>query len=139
MKEFCIEKKVYYHDTDAGGIVYYANYLKYLEEGRSEYCLKQGVDLVEYMRQGIVFPVVRLEIDYKNSARYGDTIQVKSRIEKLGNASVYFVQEIRRGEALLAVAKTVWACVSMSIVSASPSLMRPQKIPDAIRQKLLTE
>jgi acyl-CoA thioester hydrolase len=77
MADFSIEKKVYYHDTDCGGIVYYANYLKFLEESRSEYCLLRGVDLAALMREGTGFPVVHIEVDYKGAARYADTVQVR--------------------------------------------------------------
>ncbi len=96
--DFYIEKKIYYHDTDAGGVVYYASYLKHLEEGRTEYCRGKGIDLAEYAASGTIFPVVHLEVDYKSPARYGDTIRVLTRPEKVGNAYLCFSQEIKVGE-----------------------------------------
>jgi acyl-CoA thioester hydrolase len=131
MGDFFIEKKVYYHDTDAGGVVYYANYLKHLEEGRTEYLRSKGIDVVEYARNGIIFPVVRLEIDYKTPARYGDTIRVLTRPEKIGNASLCFSQEIKRGEATILRAKTVWACVK-----PNGSGMKTTRIPEEVRSKI---
>lgn len=123
-----IEKRIYYHDTDAGGIVYYASYLKYLEEGRTEYCRAHGIDVAELAKNGIVFPVVHLEIDYKRPARYGDLIQVFTKPEKIGNASLCFSQEIRNGESILLQAKTIWACVNKDL--------KPVRIPEAMRMKL---
>lgn len=129
MKSFSINKKIYYHDTDAGGVVYYASYLKHLEEGRTEYCRSAGIDMAEYARNGIIFPVVHLEIDYKTPARYGDTITVITKPEKLGNASLNFRQEIKRGEDLILAASTVWACVKTPVLKAT-------RIPEEIRSKL---
>lgn len=124
----CIEKKIYYHDTDAGGVVYYANYLKHLEEGRFEFCLSRGVNMVESAKDGVIFPVVHLEIDYKSPARYGDIVKVFTLIEKLGFSSIYFIQEIKREDVALVKAKTIWACVNKGL--------KPQPIPEKIKQAL---
>jgi acyl-CoA thioester hydrolase len=126
--DYHMEKRIYYHDTDAGGVVYYASYLKHLEEGRTEYCRSRGVDIAEYARNGTIFPVVHLEIDYKSPAKYGDTISVFTRPEKIGNASLSFVQEIKKGEKLILQAKTVWACININ--------MRPTRIPEEFRSKI---
>lgn len=112
MEEFFIEKKIYYHDTDCGGVVYYANYLKYLEEGRAEYCASRGIKLSGYRDKGIEFPVVHLEIDYKAPARYADIIKVFTRVEKIGGSSIHFLQEIKKDALVLVKAKTVWACIN---------------------------
>jgi acyl-CoA thioester hydrolase len=131
-----IEKKVYYHDTDAGGVVYYASYLRHLEEGRCEYMRSRGVDVASYAASGIIFPVVRLEVDYKTPARYGDTIMVFTRPGSIGNASISFDQEIRRGEGLILKAKTVWACVKVSVRETANTPLRPVRIPREIRDKI---
>lgn len=128
MAEHFIEKKIYYHDTDAGGVVYYANYLKHLEEGRFEFCLSKGVSMVESAKEGAIFPVVHFEIDYKSPARYGDVIKVFTIVEKIGFSSIHFLQEIKRGEITLVKAKTIWACVNHAL--------KPQAIPDKIKQSL---
>jgi acyl-CoA thioester hydrolase len=114
MKEHQLDNKIYYHDTDAGGVVYYATYLKHLEEGRNEYCASRGVDLRALAEEGIQFPVVHIEVDYKSPARYGDTISIFTRVEKIGTSSLHFHQQISRQGKLLVAAKTVWACVDKS-------------------------
>lgn len=126
---FHIDKKIYYHDTDAGGVVYYASYLRHLEEGRTEYCRSMGIDIAGYAQSGIIFPVVHLEVDYKSPARYGDTISIYTKPEKVGNASLSFSQEIKKGEATILRASTVWACVKY------PAL-KPTRIPEDIRSKI---
>ena len=128
MKESILRNKIYYHDTDAGGIVYYARYLEHLEEARSEMLADRGIVVSEYARKGVVFPVVHLEIDYKSPARYGDTIEIRTSVEKIGNASIQFHQNITRDGVTLIEAKTIWACVSLS--------MKPCRVPDEIRKAL---
>lgn len=128
MSDFCIDNKIYYHDTDCGGVVYYAKYLEHLEEGRSQFCLNKGVDLSEYAKKGVAFPVVHEEAEYKSPARYGDTIKIMTRLEKIGNSSIHFAQEIKRENVLLVKAKTVWACVD--------SDLKTRLIPEEIKNKL---
>ncbi|MDD2703680.1 MAG: thioesterase family protein [Candidatus Omnitrophica bacterium] len=111
MEEFSIEKKIYYHDTDCGGVVYYANYLKFLEEGRTEFCADRGISLKELADKGAVFPVVHVEVNYKSPARYQDIIRIHTKVAKVGNSSVHYDQKITRDGVLLVEAKTVWACV----------------------------
>ena len=111
MKDFYIEKKMYYHDTDCGGLVYYANYLKSLEEGRSEFCLSKGVDLKGLVDAGIYFVVARVEIDYKAPARYQDNLRIYTRIEKVGGSSIHFWQEVKKDTITIIEAKTIWVCV----------------------------
>ncbi len=129
MSEYHYEKKIYYHDTDAGGVVYYGSYLKHLEEARTEYFNHLGVDLIEYTKNGILFPVVHLELDYKKPARYGDVVQIFTRPEKVGSASLTFTQEIKRGEATLVTVRVVWACVNGDL--------KPIGIPEDIRSKII--
>nr|MBU1328802.1 acyl-CoA thioesterase [Candidatus Omnitrophota bacterium] len=131
MEDHYIEKKIYYHDTDAGGVMYYANYLNYLEEARFEFCLKKGVSLPESAKQGVLFAVVHVDIDYKSPARYGDVIRIFTSIEKIGFSSVHFLEEIKRGEIVLVKARAVWACVNEAL--------KPQAIPDKIKQALKKE
>jgi acyl-CoA thioester hydrolase len=109
-------------------VVYYAAYLEHLEEGRSEFLASKGVDLVQYSREGIVFPVVRIEVDYKRPARYGDLVRICTSVEKIGNCSITFSQEIKREEEILIQAKIIWACVD--------NAMKPRRIPDPIKKAL---
>jgi acyl-CoA thioester hydrolase len=128
MAEFLIEKKVFYHDTDSGGVVYYANYLKFMEEARTEFCLARGVYVADWFKKGIGFVVVHVEVDYKAPAQYGDVLQVSAEAEKLGNSSVHFIQEIRKGQKLLVSARTVWACVGKDF--------KTQSLPQEVRSGL---
>lgn len=121
MKESYLEKKIYYHDTDCGGVVYYANYLKYLEEARTEFFLNLGIDLKELMEKGIYFVVSRVEIDYKSPARYQDLIRVKTEIEKKGFSTIHFLQRVLKDEKVLVEARTILVCVN--------SEFRPIRIP----------
>jgi acyl-CoA thioester hydrolase len=129
MTDFIIENKIYYHDTDSGGLVYYAAYLEHLEEGRAEYCRSKGVILNEYALKGVVFPVVHAQIEYKAPARYADTIRIYTRVEKIGHSSIHFLQEIKKDKLVLVKAKTIWACIGNDFVS--------REVPPEIRKALL--
>ena len=127
MSEFFMEKRIYYHDTDCGGVVYYATYLKYFEEARTEYLRSLGIDVAEYAVKGNLFAVVHMEIDYKCPARYGDIIKVSAGIETIGNASIHFVQEVKRGDKLLVKAKVVLACIDNN--------MKARRVPEDLKEK----
>lgn len=85
-----IEVKIYYEDTDCGNVVYYANYLKYMERGRTEHLAEQGFNVSELAAQDTVFVVARVEIDYRSSARLGETIVVKTSIAEMTRTSILF-------------------------------------------------
>jgi acyl-CoA thioester hydrolase len=93
--------RVYYEDTDFGGIVYYANYLKFIERGRSEWVRGLGVDQVDMKASGVVFAVRRVEADYFMPARYDDALVVETRVEKLTGARLVVRQGVMRGADLL--------------------------------------
>ena len=128
MEKFYLEKKIYYHDTDCGGVVYYANYLKYLEEGRTEFCISNGIDIKGLAEKGIYFVVAHTEIDYKAPAHYQDKIKVFTKIEKIGNASIHFSQDIFKDNILLIQSKTTWVCVNQDF--------RPKAVPEEIKKVL---
>ena len=94
--------RIYYEDTDMAGIVYYANYLKFFERGRSEAVRAMGIDQNQ-MREGrgIVFAVRRAEIDYFAPARLDDLITLRTRVTRLGGATLEMGQEAWRGATLL--------------------------------------
>jgi len=85
-----IEAKIYYEDTDCGNVVYYANYLKYMERGRTEFLADHGFSVSELAGQGTAFVVARVEIDYRSSARLGETIVVKTSLSELTRTSILF-------------------------------------------------
>jgi len=126
--ETYLDKKIYYHDTDAGGVVYYANYLKHLEEARTEFCFSRGIDKAKLAEEKIYFVVSRVEIDYKAPARYLDKIRIITKIEKIGRSSAIFAQNIKRADQVLVEAKVVWVCVGADF--------RPRSIPEDVKEKL---
>src|SRR5258708_13111263 len=115
--------RVYYEDTDAGGIVFYANYLKFFERARTEWLRACGIDqrtLAE--SDGVLFVVKRTALDYSAPARLDDLIHVVSRIERLGRASVDFHQEPCRDGVLL-------ACGAIKLASFTLRTLRPSRTP----------
>jgi acyl-CoA thioester hydrolase len=124
--------KIYYHHTDAGGVVYYANYLKFLEEARTEYLADRGVAVKELVDKGILFVVARQEIDYKLPAYYADTLKIDTRITDISAVRINFENEIKnQHNQVVAKAKTVLVCVD--------KLLKPQAIPEEIRQQISQE
>jgi acyl-CoA thioester hydrolase len=104
--------RVYYEDTDAGGIVFYANYLKYFERARTEWLRACGVDQSRLADEdGVVFVVRSTALDYHSPARLDDVVTIASRIERIGRASVDFVQEAWRDDVLLATGQIRVGCV----------------------------
>ena len=90
--------RIYWEDTDAGGIVYYANYLKYMERARTEWLRAAGIEQLPLKEQhGLMFVVVDLEARYRKPARYGDELQVTCEIAERTRASLTFQQQIYRG------------------------------------------
>ncbi len=81
---------IYYEDTDCGGVVYYANYLRYMERARTEYLASRGYSVKKLMDEGTIFMVLRVEIDYKSPARYGDTIEIETWVRDVTRATMVF-------------------------------------------------
>lgn len=104
--EHVLPLRVYYEDTDAGGIVYYANYLKYMERGRSDMLRELGIDqgnMLNFQKpDDIKFVVTRSEVDYISPAKLDDIITVHTKVTKVGKASLIMTQEVRRSDVLLA-------------------------------------
>lgn len=111
-----IEVKIYYEDTDCGNVVYYANYLKYMERGRTEYLAERGFNVSELAAGGTVFVVARVEIDYRSSARLGETIVVKTAIAEATRTSLLFTTVMRdkATDRLIAEATARLVCVDPS-------------------------
>ncbi|MEO8936582.1 MAG: YbgC/FadM family acyl-CoA thioesterase [Burkholderiaceae bacterium] len=130
--------RVYYEDTDTGGIVFYANYLKYFERARTEW-LRRGADGVPGVSQqqiaddlGLMFVVRSTAVDYKRPARLDDAIRIVSTVERLGRVGIDFHQEAWSPDAsggderLLAIGRIKVGCVSREA-------LKPAPIPDAVR------
>jgi acyl-CoA thioester hydrolase len=121
--------RVYYEDTDLAGVVYYANYLRFIERGRSEALRDLGIDQGALKRErGLVFVVRRLTVDYLAPALFDDVLEVRTRVTRLRGASVEMSQEVWRGAACLNRAAVTIACMDAS--------GRPQRLPADVRGRL---
>ncbi|MDD4899571.1 MAG: thioesterase family protein [Candidatus Omnitrophica bacterium] len=124
-----MKKRIYYHDTDCGGVVYYSNYLKYMEEARTEFLEEKGIFILELAKQGVLFVVAHQEIDYKCPAFYGDVLDVETKLEKTGAVKLEFLHEVKNQKGtLICVGKAILVCVGTDI--------RPRPISEEIRKKL---
>ena len=90
-----MEIRVYYEDTDCGGVVYYANYLKYFERARTEFLETRGYSVAALMKQGIIFVVVHAEVDYCSPGRYGETLVVETDVGDVTRAALTFSHVVR--------------------------------------------
>ena len=122
--------RVYYEDTDAAGVVYYANYLKFMERARTEWLRACGFDQIDLAeRQGVIFVVRSAAIDYLAPARFNDELQVTVELIKVGAGQIDLVQRVLRGDALLAKAAVKVACVARST-------MRPTRLPQPLASRI---
>ena len=122
--------RVYYEDTDAGGIVFYANYLKFFERARTEWLRAAGVSQQALLQEfGALFVVKHTSVDYHAPARLDDVLNLTLSIEKLGRASVLFSQQAWCGATLLASASVKVGCVSAAT-------LRPRPLPDETADKM---
>ena len=121
--------RIYYEDTDAGGVVYYANYLKFLERCRTEWLRAIGHEQADLLRDpGIAFVVRSISVDYLKPARLDDLLSVSMEVTRITRAQIFFRQSIRRGDEELLTAQVQVVCVNpaqMKIVSI-PTLLRTQ-------------
>ena len=90
-----MEIKIYYEDTDCGGVVYYANYLKYFERARTHYLEERGLSVAGLRDQGTQFVVVHAELDYRSPGRYGDTLVIDTTLADASQASFTFAHVLR--------------------------------------------
>ena len=118
--------RVYFEDTDSGGIVYYASYLKFMERARTEWLRGHGIDVEELARNDrVLFAVQSLKLDYLQPARLSDTLRVSVVLEKARRASLELWQEVIREDQTLCAGHLRLACLDADT-------LRPRKIPDSI-------
>lgn len=129
MKDFSIPIRVYIEDTDAGGIVYYVNYLKYMERSRTELFRSLGYHKPAILDEGLLLVVHAAQVNYRRSARLDDQLQVSARVEKLARTYVEFQQQVFRGDELLCEGLIRIACVNADT-------MKPNAIPAEMHQQL---
>ena len=121
--------RVYYEDTDLAGIVYYANYLKFIERARTEWVRALGVDQGRLRAgQGVVFAVRRIEADYLRPAKFDDELVVETRLVALTGARIVLEQVVARGPARLFVAVVTLVCLAQAGAAV--------RLPDALRRAL---
>ena len=123
--------RVYYEDTDLAGLVYYANYFKFIERARSEMVREAGIDQLEMKRaRGVVFAVRRVEADYLAAAHYDDELLVETTLDRLKGARFDMPQKVFRGDQLLFEARVSVVCIGRE--------GRATRLPADICQKLET-
>ena len=140
-KEFSWPVRVYYEDTDSGGVVYYANYLKFMERARTELLRSIGFEQDKIQQElGIIFAVHSANIQYKKPARFNDELKVVTSISSLGRASIYFKQSVSletshhpdSAAGLLSTAEIKVACLNAEKFT-------PQSIPASLIEKINKE
>jgi acyl-CoA thioester hydrolase len=120
--------RVYWEDTDAGGIVYHASYLRFLERGRTEMLRSQGIEQQAiFVEQKAAFVLRQMSIDFIRSARLDDLLEIRTSVESIGGASIRLAQEVRRGEETL-----VAATMTVAFVSAG----KPRRLPPELGARL---
>ena len=127
---FRVPVRVYYQDTDAGGVVFHAQYLAFMERARSELLNQAGIDLARFVeRHGTLFMVHRIDVKYHLPARLNELLSVSAEVVKMGRASLVFRQRVERGSELL-----VEADVTIALVERDR--MKPARMPAELEQAL---
>jgi acyl-CoA thioester hydrolase len=127
---FSIPVRVYYEDTDAGAVVYYANYLKFMERARTEWLRALGFEQDELSnRDGVVFAVRSAKVDFLKPARFNDALLATVEVSRRGNASLTFHQRIQRDDLILCEGEIKVACLNVSTFTPCP-------LPARIRERL---
>ena len=125
MKHHSMNIRVYYEDTDLGGVVYYANYLRFIERARSEWIREIGIDQIKMRNEeGAIFVVTKIEADYLSPAHFDDILTVDTRIKVVSPVRAYFYQNIFREEKVIFRSEVCVTCTSIS----GKVLRLPEKI-----------
>ena len=133
IKKFIWPVRVYYEDTDAGGVVFYANYLKFFERARTEMLRAMGYEQDQLIvNEGIIFVVRSVQVDYLSPARFNEQIQVSAEVTLAKKASLTFEQLITRGDDVLCKSIIRIACLDAKT-------MRPKAIPENLLELLKNE
>jgi acyl-CoA thioester hydrolase len=125
-----MEIRIYYEDTDCGGVVYYANYLRYFERARTEFLRDRGVDVAYWMEQGLLFTVVEAQVSYLAPARYGDVLSIATQVTDVRKVRFSLAHEIVRvsDSRPLVTGATSLACVGPD--------GRPARVPEEVARTL---
>jgi acyl-CoA thioester hydrolase len=118
-----MEFRIYYEDTDAGGVVYHARYLGFFERGRTEFFRDRGLSVQQLHDEGSIFPVVRMEIDFRSPARLDDLVRVETELTRAGRTSFVMTQRLVR-----AIDQKLLVEATVTLVCVSPD-MKPKRLP----------
>jgi len=133
-KEHTYKLRVYYEDTDAQGVVYYANYLKFIERARTEFLRTIGYQQEKLLNEGLIFVVNGIQMSFRKPAKLDDSLKIKTRLIKLGKASFHFDQEVFSEENFL-LCKGLVRCACLDSKSFKPVAL-PKELLDGMRSIL---
>ena len=125
-----MDLRIYYQDTDAGGIVYHSNYLDYAERARSEFLRDVGLPVNDLLERDVAFVIKKAELTYKSPARLDDLLTVHTSIGDIKGASMIMNQTIKRGDTDLVE-------IVLQVVFVSPKTMAPIRIPTDLKEKFM--
>ncbi len=126
-KYFSLPVRVYFQDTDAGGVVYHANYINFMERARTEWLRTFGYSNAGMMKElGVMFVVRSLKLDYLRPALLDDLLQVSAQIKEIGRSRVTLTQTVVRGEELLTEGEVHLVCVDVKT-------FKPVSVPEVLR------
>ena len=125
-----MDLRIYYQDTDAGGIVYHSNYLDYAERARSEFLRDVRLPVNDLLERDVAFVIKKAELTYKSPARLDDLLTVHTSIGDIKGASMIMNQTIKRGETDLVE-------IVLQVVFVSPKTMAPIRIPTDLKEKFM--
>ena len=126
---FSLPMRVYFQDTDAGGVVYHANYLNFMERARTEWLRTHGYSNAGLMKEfGMVFVVRSVKLDYLKPALLDDLLDVTAQINDVGRSRISLAQTVRRGEEVLTEAEVHLVCVSLES-------FKPVSVPEVLREQ----
>jgi len=129
-KIFSLPVRVYFQDTDAGGVVYHANYLNFMERARTEWMRAHGYSNAGLMKEfGMVFVVRSMKLDYLKPALLDDLLDVTAQIKDIGRSRLTLLQTVRRGAEVLTEAEVHLVCVSLAS-------FKPASVPEVLRKQL---
>lgn len=132
-KEFSLPLRVYIEDTDAGGIVYYVNYLKFMERARTEFMRSLGIGKDFIFNHDLMFVVKDVQVDFRHPAQLDDELTATAMVTQLGGASMVLRQSVNRGEQVLVAASVKIASVDRQ--SLKPARMPPEMV-EKVRQQI---
>ena len=137
MPEFIFPIRVYYEDTDSGGVVYYANYVKFMERARTEYLRSLGFEQDEIVaNEGVLFAVRSLKIDYLKPARFNQLLNITVHVAEIRKASLLFVQRVELADH---EASKILCAGEVKVACLDAGTLRPTAIPPRILREVTSE